>query len=70
MSHRVTEVGALPRNRQQIIEFDEVLPLGEIYGLQLENVQVLDYALALQTKEALADARETIAKNRDISRIA
>ncbi len=43
-----------------------VAHVGEIYGLQLENVQILDYALALQTKEALAEARETIAKNRDI----
>jgi hypothetical protein len=43
-----------------------VAHVGEIYGLQLENVQALDYALALQTREALAEARDTITKNRDI----
>lgn len=43
-----------------------VAHVGEIYGRQLENVQVLDYALALQTKESLQEARDTIAKNRDI----
>ena len=40
--------------------------LGEIYGLQLQNIQELDRALSIQSAAATAAASEQIAANRPV----
>jgi len=39
--------------------------VGDIYGMQLENIQALDYYLATQSKQALHDLNQALEKNRN-----
>jgi methyl-accepting chemotaxis protein len=53
------QIGAMYAERAK-----PIADVGTIYGLQLESVQLLDVALALQTSEALALAQRTTEANR------
>ena len=62
-------LGSLAQTNQQLSDLYEgrtrpVADVGGIYGLQMEAVQVLDAAMALQTKAALDNAKQTIRDNR------
>jgi methyl-accepting chemotaxis protein len=62
--------GKLRQSNEQMTKMYEgraqpIADVGRIYGSQLESVQLLDAAMALQTKEALATAERITAENRD-----
>ncbi len=61
---------ALQEANQQLSDLYElrtrpVADVGAIYGLQLESVQVVDAAMALQTAESLNDAKQVVNANRE-----